>query len=89
MGSIVVGDVRLSDRGDWLLGWVVTTGSLVLRRVGGTAPGRFRPIVFWTMSGFARRLGGAREVIAVSDREPKGREGTQAWRDVVEPSRSE
>ena len=74
MGSMAVGDLWLSDRGDWLLDWLVTTGSLVLCRVGGTAPGRFRPIVFWTMCGFAR-VSVACEVIAVDDREAKEQRG--------------
>lgn len=39
MGSMIVGDVRLSDRGDWLLDRIVTTGSLVLRQVGGDRAG--------------------------------------------------
>ena len=39
MGSMVVGDVRLSDRGDWLVDRIVATGSLVLRRVGGDRAG--------------------------------------------------
>lgn len=39
LGSMVVGDVRLSDRGDWLVDRIVATGSLVLRRVGGDRAG--------------------------------------------------
>jgi len=39
MVSMVSGDVRLSERGDWLLDRIVSTGSLVLRRVGGDRAG--------------------------------------------------
>ena len=39
MCSMAVGDVRLSDRGDWLMDRIVATGSLVLRRVGGDRAG--------------------------------------------------
>ncbi len=39
MGSMVVGDVRLSDRGDQLVDRIVETGSLVLRRIGGDRAG--------------------------------------------------
>jgi hypothetical protein len=39
MGTMVVGDVRLSDRGDWLVERIVTMGSLVLRRIGGDRAG--------------------------------------------------
>ncbi len=39
MGSMVVGDVRLSDRGDWLVERIVTMGSLVLRQIGGDRAG--------------------------------------------------
>ena len=39
MGSMIAGDVRLSDRGDWLIDRIVATGSLVLRRIGGNRAG--------------------------------------------------
>lgn len=39
MCSMAVGDVRLSDRGDWLMDRIVATGSLVLRSVGGDRAG--------------------------------------------------
>ncbi len=39
MGLLAAGDVRLSDRGDWLIERIVSTGSLVLRRFGGDRAG--------------------------------------------------
>lgn len=39
MASMAMGDVRLSDRGAWLLEQIVATGSLVLRRLGGDRAG--------------------------------------------------
>jgi hypothetical protein len=39
MCSMAVGDVRLSARGDWLMDRIVSTGSLVVRRIGGDRAG--------------------------------------------------
>ncbi len=39
MDAMVFGDVRLADRGDWMVDRIVATGSLVLRRVGGDRAG--------------------------------------------------
>lgn len=39
MSSMAIGDVRLSDRGDWLIDRIISTGCLVLRRVGGDRAG--------------------------------------------------
>ena len=39
MCSMAVGDVRLSNRGEWLMDRIVATGSLVLRQVGGDRAG--------------------------------------------------
>ncbi len=39
MDALVVGDVRLASRGDWLIDRIVAIGSLVLRRVGGDRAG--------------------------------------------------
>jgi hypothetical protein len=39
MDAMVFGDVRLADRGEWMMDRIVATGSLVLRRVGGDRAG--------------------------------------------------
>ena len=39
MCSMVVGDVRISNRGAWVMDRIVATGSLVLRQVGGDRAG--------------------------------------------------
>ena len=39
MCSMAVGDVRLSARGDWLMDRIVSTGSLVVRQIGGNRAG--------------------------------------------------
>jgi len=79
MGSMIVGDVRLSDRGDWLVERIVATGSLVLRRVGGDRAGEISSHRFLDnervsaeaiVDGLARRTQAAcsgRRVVAVQD----------------------
>jgi hypothetical protein len=39
MHSMVVGDIRLAQRGEWVLDQIVSTGSLVVRRLGGDRAG--------------------------------------------------
>ena len=79
MGSMIAGDVRLSDRGDWLIDRIVATGSLVLRRIGGDRAGEVASHRFLdnarvrtaaivdTLGARTRTASAGRRIVAVQD----------------------
>jgi hypothetical protein len=74
-----IGDVRVAARGDWLIERIVATGSLVLRKVGGTRAGemavhRFLSSPYVSVDAIVETLGAhtaeqcaGRRIVAIQD----------------------